>query len=538
MGTKRILVVDDEEMIVNLCLRTLKKEGYEVMGASNGEEAVRHVSSNTFDMVVTDLLMPGMDGLETFLALREKQPGIIGVMITAHGKVDTAIEAMGRGLSGFIRKPFMPMELVQVVKEAFQRAAISEENARLKTLIPLYELGEKFILSRSKKEILEGLIDTVSRQNGAQRVSVMLYEKKQDCLRIAAAVGMKREIWQKVRIRPGEKIAGRVFQEGSPVILNGGPEDNPQFASLLRSESIVAAIVFPLKGRHGMLGVLNIGKVGKGSSFSQADIEMVSVICRQAVMALENLRTMQEKIEKIRLQTLFQQYVDPEVAKILISHGQNLLEVGEIKVITVLFADIRNFTSLVQRIPLEILRSFLNDFFGLLSEVVYQFKGTLDKFLGDAALAFFGAPMPLVEPEKAAVDSALLMHKMFEKLNEAWTAKAAELSRIGLGIGISSGPVFLGNVGSRRRLDYTVIGTDVNIAQRLASETASGEILITEGVKHGLDHTFAVTQVASRVLKGVEKEIPVFSVGRPLMIPGKQRFYPEGSCTQTRQRRS
>jgi adenylate cyclase len=146
--------------------------------------------------------------------------------------------------------------------------------------------------------------------------------------------------------------------------------------------------------------------------------------------------------------------------------------------------------------------------------------------------------MPLVEPEKAAVDSALLMHKMFEKLNEAWTAKAAELSRIGLGIGISSGPVFLGNVGSRRRLDYTVIGTDVNIAQRLASETASGEILITEGVKHGLDHTFAVTQVASRVLKGVEKEIPVFSVGRPLMIPGKQRFYPERSCTQTRQRRS
>jgi adenylate cyclase len=240
---------------------------------------------------------------------------------------------------------------------------------------------------------------------------------------------------------------------------------------------------------------------------------MVSVICRQAVMALENLRIMEEKVEKIRLLTLFQQYVAPEVAEILISHGQNLLEVGEIKDITVLFADIRNFTPLVQSIPLEILRSFLNDFFGLLSEVVYKFKGTLDKFMGDAVLAFFGAPVPLVEPEKAAVDSALLMHKMFKELKEAWTVGAADLSRIGLGIGISSGPVFLGNVGSKRRLDYTVIGTDVNIAQRLASWAALDEILITENVKRGLGDTFAVTQGSSRMLKGLEKEIPVFSVG-------------------------
>jgi adenylate cyclase len=212
------------------------------------------------------------------------------------------------------------------------------------------------------------------------------------------------------------------------------------------------------------------------------------------------------------LLTLFQQYVAPEVAEILISHGQNLLEVGEIKNITVLFADIRNFTPLVRSIPLKILRSFLNDFFGLLSEVVYKYKGTLDKFMGDAVLAFFGAPVPLVEPEKAAVDSALLMHKMFKELKEAWTVEAADLSRIGLGIGISSGPVFLGNVGSKRRLDYTVIGTDVNIAQRLASWAALDEILITENVKRGLDKTFAVTQGSSRMLKGLEKEIPVFSV--------------------------
>jgi adenylate cyclase len=407
----------------------------------------------------------------------------------------------------------MPTELVQVVREAFQRAAILEENARLKTLIPLYELGERFILSRSKNEVFEGLIDTVSLQTRSQRVSVMIYDKKEECLRIVAASGMDREMQERVRIRPGEKIAGHVFKEGKPLIINGGPEDNPKFASLLQSKSIVAAISFPLKARQETLGVLNMSKVGEGSPFSQADIEMISVICRQAVMALENLRIMDEKIEKMRMQTLFQQYVAPEVAGILITHGQNLMDVGEIKDVTILFADIRNFTPLVQSIPLEILRSFLNDFFGLLSEVVYRFQGTLDKFLGDAALAFFGAPVPIAKPEKAAVDSALLMHSMFDELREAWTGEAVDLSRIGLGIGISSGPVFLGNVGSGRRLDYTVIGTDVNIAQRLSAQAASGEILMTEGVKRNLEQPSPSTQSSSRLLKGLEKEIPVFSIG-------------------------
>jgi len=80
--------------------------------------------------------------------------------------------------------------------------------------------------------------------------------------------------------------------------------------------------------------------------------------------------------------------------------GQDLLDVGEIKTVAILFADIRNFTPLVRQIPLKTIRWFLNDFFGLFSEVVFKFKGTMDKFLGDAVLAFFGAPVPVAEPDK------------------------------------------------------------------------------------------------------------------------------------------
>jgi adenylate cyclase len=190
------------------------------------------------------------------------------------------------------------------------------------------------------------------------------------------------------------------------------------------------------------------------------------------------------------------------------------MEVGEIRDLTVLFADIRNFTPLVQSLPLETLRSFLNDFFNLITEIIFNFDGTLDKFMGDALLAFFGAPIPLKEPHNSAVGSAVMMHKAFTELREKWAAENNEISKVGLGVGISSGDIFLGNVGSRRRYDYTVIGTDVNIAQRLASVAESGQTLITRNVKDRLNSGVIVTEESPRILKGLKESISIFSVSQ------------------------
>ena len=512
MISKRIIVVDDEEMIVDLCSRVLAEQGYHVRGASSGEEALGLAAREKFDMAVTDMLMPGMDGLETVHALKKQQPELIGVLITGHGTMDTAIQAMERGLSGFIRKPFMPLELVHIVKDAFQKSALSVENTRLKTLMPLYRLGERFLASRSSEEILNGLIDEVSAQSETERVSVMLYDRDEGCLRIVASRGIKEEIAAKVRLKPGERIAGLVFEKGAPLVLNGGPDENPEFASFLESKEISASLSFPLKVRDTILGVMNVSRLRKESPFGNADLEMLRVIGGQAALALENLRVMDERAEKVRMRTILEQYMAPEVAEVLISHGTNLSSLGEIRDITVLFADIRNFTPLVQQVPLITLRSFLNDFFELLAEVVYRFKGTLDKFMGDAALAYFGAPISEEQADRSALMSAIAIHQGFEKLQRAWTAKEEKLSKIGLGIGISSGEVFLGNVGSKRRLDYTVIGMDVNIAQRLATEAASGEVLIAKRGNCSFSPEFPVLRESSRLLKGLDKPVAILSV--------------------------
>jgi len=512
MASKKILVVDDEAMITRLCRKVLTKEGYEVSCASSGEEALGLAESGPFDMLLTDMLMPGINGLDTFIALKKKHEGLVALLMTAYGTMDTAIDAMAAGFSGFLRKPFTPLELGHVVKETFLRASLLEENARLKTLLPLYHLSERFIFSQSRQEILEALVETVERKMDVPRVSVMLYNEEEDRLKIVAARGISEKVIAETRIRAGEKISGRVFQRGEPVILNGGPEDNPATADFMKARDIVAAVSFPLRTKDRTLGVLNASRVGEGMPFCQGDLELLSIICRQAVMALESLRITEERAERLRIRTLFAQYVAPEVAETILSSGIDPMSMGEIKDITILFADIRNFTPLVRQIPLEILRSFLNDFFALLSEAVFSFEGTLDKFIGDAVLAFFGAPISVSDPIQKAVRAAITMHETFVDLKRKWIGRNHAIHDIGLGIGINSGETFLGNVGSPMRFDYTVIGIDVNIAQRLASAASSGQTLITEKVKDRIDSQFHVMEEPLRHLKGLDKPMPVFSV--------------------------
>jgi len=280
----------------------------------------------------------------------------------------------------------------------------------------------------------------------------------------------------------------------------------------LQSKRIIAAISYPLKAKDRNLGVLNISKTGNGAPFSSSDIEMLSIVCGQAVMALENLRVMEEKTEKMRMRTLLEQYVSPQVANILISHGRDLMDIGEKMRITVLFADIRNFTPLVQSLPLESLRSFLNQFFNFLSEIVFKYDGTLDKFMGDALLAFFGAPIAIRNPEGSAVKSAIMMHEKFRELKKKWAGNNGVIDQVGLGVGISAGEMFLGNVGSQKRFDFTVLGVDVNIAQRLAMEAESGETLITQGVKFEMGDEFHIRKESSRMLKGINAPVSVYSV--------------------------
>jgi len=340
----------------------------------------------------------------------------------------------------------------------------------------------------------------------------MMLDKQSNSLQIVASKGMAETIAEQTKIRPGEKIAGWVFSQGKPLILNRRTQDATPFAAFLHRKDISASISFPLSIRGEVAGVVNISNRDNDIEYSDADIEMLSIVCSQAVMALENVLAIYEREQAVRLRTMFEQYVAPEVAEFLLNREEQMLDVGEVKNLTVMFADIRNFTGLVQHISPEQLRLFLNQFFELFTNVIFASRGTLDKFMGDAALVLFGAPVPIDAPAEAAVTSAIQILNGFEKLRADWANESTYFQTIGIGIGISRGEVYLGNVGSEKRLDFTVIGTNVNIAQRLASETNSGQILITESVGRAVSGKFLLQREGMQLLRGLDQEIQVYSV--------------------------
>ena len=509
----KILVIENDKEIIDLCKGAFNIEGYSVKYVPTREEAIEIAHSERPDLAIIGTILPEEKRDSFFLSLKERNPELLGVVILSHYSDSNVMMGMKQCFNGFIKWPFDAYELNRVVENTLNAASLLGENALLKTLMPLYKLGEKFIQSHTIKEVLDGLVDAVAKQTGATRISAMLYDEKGGrYLRVVSSIGIDGEIVPKIQKKFGEKIAGWVFEKGEPVILNGGPKDNPEFASFLRHKSIVAAISFPFKARDKTLGVLNVSKVGEGCPFSDVDIEMLSVICGQAVMAIENVKAMDERTEKIKTRAIFEQYVAPEVAELLISREENLLDLGEVKNIAVVFADMRKFTSLVSHVPLKALRAFLNGFFGLFADITFSFKGTLDKFLGDAALAIFGAPLSHDDPVNAAVMASIEIQKGFHAIQHKWAAGDKYFEQAGLGVGISYGEVFLGNVGSEKRLDYTVIGTAVNIAQRLASEASSGQILITETVKTFLRPEFLINRELNLLLRGFDESMPIYSV--------------------------
>jgi adenylate cyclase len=475
------------------------------------EDEVRRTSKGQelcLALIVDD--PPRVDGRQVFARLSAFQPGLAGVLFSA--AVDSALlhGALEAGFSGLVELPVNPVHAGRVINQALERHRLQQENTRLRTLIPLYSLGEQFVAAATEQEIHDLLLDAVDRQVRASRISVMLHDPQEGCLRIAASRGMDDALVQSIRLQPGDQIAGWVYQQGKPVLLNKEDQDASIFSPLLLQPDIVSAISFPLKIRERIIGVLNICQKKTDQRFSEADTEMLGILCSQAAVALENLRGRQQLTETTRMRTLFEQYVAPEVAELLLAQNSDLMGLGEIKQVTVLFADIRNFTCLVQKIDLPSLRSFLNEFFHFFTEEVFECRGTVDKFMGDAVLAVFGAPVKLEEPSLAAAYAALAVKAKFAALRRKWISRSDHFQQVDLGIAVTSGTVFLGNIGSTRRLDYTVIGNEVNIAQRLAAEASACRIYITEPVYSEIAGRFNVEESGEMQLRGVEKKTRTF----------------------------
>ena len=174
--------------------------------------------------------------------------------------------------------------------------------------------------------------------------------------------------------------------------------------------------------------------------------------------------------ERKRMSGVLSKYLSPELTTIMINEGLDpSAEVGKRKELSIMFSDVRGFTTMSEMLKAESVVAILNEYLGAMTQIVFDHRGTLDKFIGDAVMAFWGAPVENPDHAKAAVHTAFAMQKRLQELNEVWLQQGQK--PLAIGIGVNTGEVIVGNIGSEKRLDYTVIGDNVNLTSRLESLT-------------------------------------------------------------------
>lgn len=228
-------------------------------------------------------------------------------------------------------------------------------------------------------------------------------------------------------------------------------------------------------------------------------------------------KTIEEQVTQLQRTERLRRYVSPQVADAILTGEAPVAFASVRRNLTILYSDIRGFTQMAERMEPEELVDGLNEYFSAMTELVFSNGGTLDKYLGDGILAFFGDPIPFEDHAERAVATAFEMLAKVEELRGTWMRSEEELS---IGVGVSTGYVTVGNIGSSTRTDYTVVGNHVNVAARLAAAAEPGKILVSERTMASVRDRVDWVPVDDLVMKGVKRPVKVFALtGKALSTP-------------------
>lgn len=222
-------------------------------------------------------------------------------------------------------------------------------------------------------------------------------------------------------------------------------------------------------------------------------------------------QAVQQEIEKRRIRHLFGRFISPQMVSQLLE-TQDLDSLNKRTELTILFSDIRGFTTLSENMSPEDLVNLLNPYLEAMTQIIHQHGGTVDKYEGDAIIAFFGEPLPLSDHAQRAARAALDMRTALTRLNATWQAEGLYASSLEMGIGIHTGEVFVGLIGSEERINYTVIGDAANLASRLQDQTKElgYPILVSGATYQSIQQQFQLEYVDTRQMKGRKEPVEIY----------------------------
>jgi adenylate cyclase len=306
-----------------------------------------------------------------------------------------------------------------------------------------------------------------------------------------------------------QTIIRKVMESGLPLLLADAESPDasiPKSQSMVRS-GVLSAMCAPLGSRERNFGLLYVDSPSRRQLFTQDDLDVFAVIAAQAGQAIDRVRA-QEEIARQNLKLgALERFLSPEVAGKVIADAADLRLGGHRQTATLLFADIRSFTSMAETTTPEQLVEILNGFFQQMTDVIFRHEGTIDKFLGDGMMCMFGAPFSHWDDALGAVNAAADMQGALAEFNRSRTH-----APLRMGIGMHTGEVIIGYMGSARRMDYTAIGDAVNVAARLTADAEPDQILLSAATWSALREKVPVRALPARKLKGRGEPIEVLEL--------------------------
>lgn len=301
--SERIIIIDDEKRMCDSLTALLQGDGYHVAGFQRSVEAVEVIRSEKVDLVVTDIKMPGMDGLQILKAVKEVDEGIPVILMTGYASLDSALSAIAQGAYDYLLKPVEFHHLELAVKRALDkrrnelaRLRLVEElklsnmilQRRIGELNALYEAGKSIGSTLHLKDLLHQIVALATVVTEAQVGSIMLLDESREFLTIEAAIGLNDDIVEKTRLPIGHSIAGHVAHTGEALIIEDVEHDD-RFKRINQERYGTASLLCtPLRIKNDVLGVINMANKQDGKPFTQDDLRLLSTFASQAAIAVDD----------------------------------------------------------------------------------------------------------------------------------------------------------------------------------------------------------------------------------------------------------
>ena len=433
----------------------------------------------------------------------DKPLGHTQLLISANDVMTTVLH--GKPDAGMVASPVRDKVLESLQRKANILSALYEMS---KTLGSVFDLDAIFAKAT----------DIIFRSTPADRVVALLAEGSgtgnlEDVKLNPIAMRARDEKLEghARKLTIGRTITKKVMRDRVALLSQDAASDE-QFANVdsIVSQGVRSTICAPLVGESRVHGALYADRLDPFAAFKPDDLELISAVAAQTAIAVENARAHERLAREEVARANYSRFLPEYVVKQMLDNPESFKLGGVNQTITVLFADIRGFTSISEHAPPEKIVGLLNRYFSAMTDIIFAHGGTLDKYLGDGLMSLFGAPTTTPEDASNALNTAVAMQRRILGINQELLAEG--FPEIGVGIGLHTGEVTVGYIGSERRSEYTAIGDTVNTASRLESNAKGGEILISDATAKAARSRYKLQTREPITVKNRERPVVLWEV--------------------------